>query len=141
MVDEIRIGLNPVEAESRLNKFIEEIDGGLFLALRPHWVDLLVVGIAAGGNDFIESINAHFVRLVGELEPPSDASRAMQRALNLGLRASWIQAIAQALAVALGEEELDELEAALPVLFQEEALGKVVTPDVARYARRLRSGA
>jgi predicted amidohydrolase len=138
MVDEIRIGLDPLEAETRLKTFIEEIDGGLFLALRPHWVDLLVVGVTAGGTEFVESINAHFVRLVGELEPPSDASHAMQQALNLGLRASWIQAISQALSVALGAEELDELETALPIFFQEEALGKVGTPEVVSYAKRLR---
>jgi predicted amidohydrolase len=138
MVDEIRIGLDPLEAETRLKTFIGEIDGGLFLALRPHWVDLLVVGITAGGAEFVESINAHFIRLVGALEPPSDATRPMQRALVLGLRASWIQAISQALAVAFGAEELDDLETAVPVLFDERGLGKLATAEVVRYAGRLR---
>jgi len=108
------------------------------LALRPHWVDLLVVGITAGGAEFIEMISAHYVRLVDELEDPPNSSHAMQQALRVGLRASWIQALAQALAVALGKEELDGLAIALPVLFEKTTLGTIRTLDVVRYAKRLR---
>jgi predicted amidohydrolase len=138
MVDEIRIGLDPQEAETRLRAFIEEIDGGLFLALRPHWVDLLVVGVTAGGAEFVETISAHYVRLVDELEAPPDSSHAMRQALRVGLRASWIQALAQALSVSLGIEELDDLTATLPVVFEDTTLGTVRTLDVVRYAKRLR---
>ena len=138
MVDEIRIGLDPMEADARLKTFIEEIDGGLFLALRPQWVDLLVVGITAGGTEFVEMISSHYVRLVDELDPPPQSSHAMRQALRAGLRASWIQALSQALAVALGEAELDDLAIALPVLFHETRLGTLRTPDVVSYAKRLR---
>jgi hypothetical protein len=138
MVDELRIGLDPLEADARLKRFVDEIDSGLFLALRPHWVDLLVVGISTGGASFIKSINSHFVRLVGELIPPPDASPAMKVALRGGLRASWVQALAQALAVAHGTNELKELEVEIPVLFEDSAIGKLRTDAVVSYARRLR---
>jgi len=138
LVDEIRVGLDAEEAEARLEKFVEEIDSGLFLALRPHWVDLLVAGIAAGGISFVEEISAHFVRLVSDLEPPPQSSHAMRQALRIGLRASWVQALSQALAVALGKAELENLTVAVPTLFEETTLGTLKTDEVVRYAQRLR---
>jgi predicted amidohydrolase len=138
MVDEVRIGLDPVEVESRLKAFIEEVDSGLFLALRPHWVDLLVVGILAGGAEFVEKVSTHYIHLVDDLEPPGDATQAMRQALRVGLRASWIQALAQALAVALGEADLDLLEESHPMLFEETSIGSVKMEDVVSYAKRLR---
>lgn len=138
MVDEIRIGLDPLEAEARLESFVEEIDGGLFLALRPHWVDLLVVGITAAGAEFIKTISSHYVRLVDELVSPPQSSHAMREALRVGLRASWVQALAQALAVARGRKELDTLAVELPIVFEQTTLGIIRTLDVVRYAKRLR---
>jgi predicted amidohydrolase len=139
MVDEIRIGVDPVEADSRLRDFVNEIDSGLFLALRPHWIDLLVVGTATGGIPFIKSINIHYARLTGELVPPPESSSGMRIALRTGLRASWVQALAQALSVAMGANELDELTEQVPTLFTNAAVGSLRSKDVVSYAKRLRS--
>ena len=96
------------------------------------------MGIATDDTEFIEEINSHLIHLVADMVAPPEASRAMRDALRIGLRASWVQSLAQALAVALGEAELDELAENSPVMFEKTVIGSLKGPDVTRYAKRLR---
>jgi hypothetical protein len=139
LVDEVRIGLDADEARIRLEKIIDDIDSSLFLALRPYWTELLVSGVAARGRSFVLGLTAHFVALLEQLEPPPDSSEAMTTSLREGLRAAWIQALAQALAVAMGDDELDGLETDVPLLAETTTIGPLRTTSVVNYAKRIRA--
>jgi hypothetical protein len=139
LVDEVRIGLDADEATERLEKIVAEIDSGLFLALRPFWTELLVTGIAARGSAFVVELTTHFTGLLELLEPPQDATDEMTDSIHRGLRAAWIHALAQALAVALAEDELEHFEAEVPFLADTDAIGPLPTTSVVNYAKRIRS--
>ena len=138
LVDEIRIGLAPAEAQGRVISLVDELDDAAFLALRPYWTDLLVAAIAAIGTEAVAMLTFVFTRVVRSLEPPVDANAPTRSALYFGLRASWTQALAQALAVSLSEDEREGLIAETPWLIVDGPLDQLSTAEVVGYAQRMR---
>jgi hypothetical protein len=67
LVDEIRIGLAPEEAQERIVAIIDELDDAMFLALRPYWTDLLVAAIAALGSKAAIELTDEFVKVAESL--------------------------------------------------------------------------
>jgi hypothetical protein len=138
LVAEIRGGLDADEARERVRRILDDVDDGLFLALRPLWAELLIVGIAAFGPSAVQELTHTFRRVTETLEPPADAGPRMTAALSFGLRASWIQALAQALAVSMSEEEREALASETPHLIIRSVLRDLPTRGVVEYARQIR---
>jgi hypothetical protein len=139
LVDEIRIGLDPAEAQSRVRGIIDDLDSAVFLAVRPYWTDLLVAAIAALGAGAVPVVTQQFDQLARSIEPPPGATSQTVGALRLGLRASWIHALAQALSVGLGRAERDALQVEVPELISGGPIGDLRSEVVAAYAQRLRA--
>ena len=58
----------------------------------------------------MEKVSTHYIHLVDDLSPPVTPLKLCVRPLGWDCVPPWIQALAQALAVALGEADLDLLE-------------------------------
>jgi len=136
LLDEVRVGLPPEEVKERFERLVDEFDHGIFIALRPYWAELIVVGLVASGPPIIAELTELLQRVSESLMMPEGSTEEGRAALIFGLRASWIQALAQALAVATGPEEQDILESEYPEL----ELGEkpLDTHALLRYARRIR---
>ena len=100
LLEEVRIGMSGVEARVAFDQLISEIDKAQFIRLRPFWTEITVIAIAAHGVDAVRTLTA-FVRDLCEtvIAPPGSTASA-RKALSFGLRESWRQSLAQALAVA-----------------------------------------
>ena len=114
MVGEIRVGLTPEELQGRYERLHQGLDHGHLLALQPYWRELLVIAITTKGVEEIEVLTADLRAVIEALRMPSGANERAREALKFGLRASWIQALAQAIAVATDEEERKMLAEAIP---------------------------
>jgi hypothetical protein len=139
LVDEIRVGLDPEEAAKRVRSIVDDLDNATFLAIRPHWTDLLVAATAALGVAAVPALTTHFDRLARAISPPDEATEATVEALYSGLRAAWIHALGQALSVAFGRDDLTALIAQHPKLVSGGPIGDLPTERVVRYAGRLRA--
>jgi len=138
LVGEIGVGLDPATIGARLEQLLLGLDTSLFLRLRRYWADLAVASVTAGGHAGLLSICRDFVAATDSLELPADAPEEQRDALLAGLRASWIQALAVALAVAMSEAERAELAVGVPLLVGDAAVDPVPTADVTAYAARIR---
>ena len=116
MVGEIRVGLTPEELQGRYERLHQGLDHGHLLALQPYWRELLVIAIVTKGMEEVEVLTADLRTVMEALRMPSGANEKAREALKFGLRASWIQALAQAIAVATDEEERTMLAEAIPEL-------------------------
>lgn len=139
LVDEVRVGLAPNEAETSVRELVDDLDVGQFLALRSYWTDLLVVSLAAYGPAGVSTLTAEFVKVVDAVEPPAEANARLRRALYRGLRDSWFQALGQAMAVALSDDERHELSQATSFLIQgDDRMDDLATERVVTYADQIR---
>lgn len=137
LLDEVRVGLPLEEAKERFDGLTDELDPGLFVALRPYWSELMIIGFLAGGTQVINEMTLLLTQVCESMKMPDDSTEEGRRALVFGLRASWIQALAQALAVASGPVEQALLLEEAPEL---DVGGKALaTRDLIRYARRIRA--
>jgi len=139
LVDEIRVGLDRTEAQTRVRAIIDSLDNAHFLAVRPYWADLLVAAITVLGPSAVPSLSYQFEELARSLEPPEEASPQAVEALNFGLRASWIHALGLAVSVSLGHAEREALRADAPQLITGGPIGDLTSDPVVAYARRLRA--
>lgn len=140
LVDEIRVGIDRAEIDQRFAEIRDDLDSGLFLSLRPYWVEFLVIAICARGSEaVVATTDELFGPIVRALEPPPGAGANTRDALRRGLRAAWIQALAQALAVSMSEAERAELAESVPTLFEDEGQKAVSTANLCAYARRVRT--
>ncbi|HEX5711766.1 MAG TPA: hypothetical protein VFX85_00450 [Solirubrobacterales bacterium] len=114
MVGEIRVGLTPEELQGRYERLHQGLDHGHLLALQPYWRELLVIAIVTKKIGEIEVLTAELRAVIEALRMPSGANDKAREALEFGLRASWIQALAQAIAVATDEEERKALGEVIP---------------------------
>jgi hypothetical protein len=136
LLDEVRVGLAREEVKARFDRLIDEFDPGLFIALRPFWTELMVIGFVAGGPAVVVELTGLLRRVCDSMKMPDGSTGEGRAALVFGLRASWIQALAQALAVAAGAVDQALLVEAAPVLeIGDEPLDTLV---LRRYARRIR---
>ena len=99
MVGEIRVGLTPEELQARYEQLHRGLDHGHLVALQPYWRELLVIAIVTKGIEEVEVLTADLRAVIEALRMPSGANEKAREALDFGLRASWIQALAQAIAV------------------------------------------
>jgi hypothetical protein len=137
LLDEVRVGLSPEEARERFDPLIGELDHGLFLALRPYWCELLVIGLTAQGPEIVGELSELVRRVTNALVYPDGATGAGKKALRWGLRSSWVQALAQALAVASDKAEREQLLEEMPELDLGQAQPAKMTTIVG-YAMRIR---
>jgi hypothetical protein len=86
LINEIRIGIDPSIAADRVTDLVADLDQAAFLALRPFWTELLVVGIAALGPRAVTILTDDFLKVAEALESPPLWNAAMRSALRLGLR-------------------------------------------------------
>lgn len=114
MVGEIRVGLTPEELQGRYERLHQGLDHGRLLGLQPYWTELLVIAIVTKGIEEVERLTAELRAVIEALRMPRGANGKAREALEFGLRASWIQALAQAIAVATDEKERKALERAIP---------------------------
>lgn len=138
LVDDIRVGLGADDAADRVRRLLDDVDDALFLELRPYWTELLVAAIAALGSGAVKQLSDVFTGAADAIEPPPDTGRPMRQALQLGLDASWIQALAQALAVSASDLTLRWLVLQFPHLLERAGKGELPTKEVVEYARRIR---
>jgi len=136
LLDEVRVGLPREEVKVRFDKLIDEFDVGLFVALRPFWTELMVIGFVAGGPPVVVELTGLLRHVCESMKMPEGSTSEGRAALVFGLRASWIQALAQALSVAAGAVDQALLIESAPVLeFGDEPLE---TRVLRRYAKRIR---
>ena len=137
LMDEVRVGLGKEEAKERLNKLIQELDPGLFVALRPFWCEMLVTALATGDLTLVEELTRLLARGADVIDLTGEPTAAAHRALQFGLQASWMQALAQAVSVATGPADRDALLDRVPEL--DVGQGKSLkTKRVIEYAMRIR---
>lgn len=136
LLDEVRVGLPREEVKERFDRLLDEFDHGLFIALRPYWSELIVIGLVAHGPPIVAELTELLRRVSESLELPDGSTEEGRAALLFGLRASWVQALAQALAVATGPDDHERLASEAPQL---ELGGKPLeAAALLRYARRIR---
>jgi hypothetical protein len=136
LLDEVRVGLPREEVKARFDNLIRESDASLFVALRPFWTELMVIGFVAGGPAVVVELTGLLRHIIDSMKMPDGSTGEGRAALVFGLRASWIQALAQALAVAAGAIDQALLVEQAPVLeIGDEPLD---TQVLRRYARRIR---
>lgn len=114
LLDEVRYGLAPDETAKRFEQFLGELDRRLFVALRTYWCELIVIGIAARGLKAVSALTDSVREIIQTATLPEGTSRRGYQALRFGLRHSWYQALAQAVAVATNENDREELLEMLP---------------------------
>lgn len=135
LADDIRVGLAESDADARLNEILVGMDRGSFLALRPYWTELLAVAWFAGRAEALDGLNRALDDAVASLELPEGANARLRLAVDQGLRASWEQALAEAMAVVRGG--LSRSPAELDEALLARAVG--VTPaELGSHARELR---
>jgi len=106
ITDEIRVGIERSDADKSVTKLMEDMDQGSFLALRPFWTELIASSWFAGGVEALNGLGRLLNDAVGALEPPAKAREDLRVAIDSGLRDSWGQALAEALAAATGGRRL-----------------------------------
>jgi hypothetical protein len=137
LLDEVRVGLPLEEVKERFDKLTEELDAVLFVALRPYWAELMVIGFLAGGTQVVVELTGLLSQVCETMKMPDGSTEEGRAALVFGLRASWIQALAQAIAVASGPVEQALLVEEAPEL---DLAGKPLdTKNLLRYAGRIRA--
>ncbi|HWM54108.1 MAG TPA: hypothetical protein VNO20_01780 [Solirubrobacterales bacterium] len=114
LVGEIRVGLTPEELQARYEQLRRGLDHGHLLALQPYWRELLVIAIVTKGIEEVEVLTAELRAVIEALRMPSGANKKAREALDFGLRASWVQSLAQAIAVATDKGERAALLDAMP---------------------------
>jgi hypothetical protein len=114
LLDEVRVGLAPEETAKRFDEFLGELDRRLFVALRPYWCELIVIAIAARGVAVVKNLTEGLREIIETVVLPEGTGKQGYRALKFGLRNSWYQALAQAIAVATSEEDREELRQSMP---------------------------
>jgi hypothetical protein len=114
LLEQVRIGMSGTDTAEAFNRLIGEIDKAQFIRLRPYWADLAVVAIAAHGVEAVRTLTAIVRDLCETLEPPPESSAAARDALLFGLRESWRQALAQALAAATDSSQRATLLRRIP---------------------------
>jgi len=124
LLDEVRYGLAPEETARRFEEFFGELDRRLLVALRTYWCELIVVAIAARGLKAVSALTDAVREIIETAKLPEGTSRQGYRALSFGLRQSWYQALAQAIAVATDEDDRKQLLEMLPSI----KLDKMVRP-------------
>lgn len=112
LVDDIRVGLDQNDAQPRLDALLADLDQGSFLSLRSSWPQLIACASFVGGPPLINLICNRLTRSIEILEQPSSASMELAGAIRAGIRASWAQAMTEALALAdrAGEEIIEQLD-------------------------------
>jgi|GEM_PF-7085358 len=136
MVGEIRVGLTPEELQARYERLHRDLDHGHLLALQPYWTELLVIAMVTKGIKEVEPLTSELCAVAEALRMPGEENVRAREALEFGLRASWIQALAQAIAVATDEDEKESLLEALPEIDLPSGPARMKT--VVEHARRIR---
>jgi hypothetical protein len=114
LLDEVRVGLSPEETAKRFEEFFVELDRRLIVALRPYWCELIVVAVNAKGLRAVDVLTKQVAEIVETVQLPDGAPGAGYEALRFGLRQSWYQALAQAIAVVTDAEDRKELSRVFP---------------------------
>ena len=114
LLELVRIGMSGTDTAKAFSQLIGEIDKAQFIRLRPYWADIAVVAIAAHGVDAVRTLTAIVRDLCENIESPPGSSAAARDALLFGLRESWRQALAQALAVATDSSQRTTLLRRIP---------------------------
>ena len=135
ITDEIRVGVDPSDADASITKLMEDMDQGAFLALRPYWTELIASTWFVGGADALDGLGRLLDKTVSALEPPRDSGQELRASIDRGLRDSWVQALAEALAATTAGRRLARARLDPDVLAQ---AGGVTGKSLARRARRLR---
>jgi hypothetical protein len=139
LVGEISVGLDAETTGLRLREIVEALDVSVFLRLRRFWVDLAVAGAAASGRKGIQDLTNDFVAAAASVTLTPDAPEAQRQALVSGLRASWVLAVAQALAFAMSEDQRAGLASEVPTLITDAPIADVSTASVVEIASLIRS--
>lgn len=105
LLDEVRYGLAPDETAKRFEELLGELDRRLFVALRSYWTELIVIGIAAKGLKAVPDLTTVVREIIETVTLPDGTTKRGYQALRFGLRHSWYQALAQAIAVATDESD------------------------------------
>jgi hypothetical protein len=100
LLEAVRIGMSGVEARVAFDQLISEIDKAQFIRLRPFWTEITVIALAAHGVDAVRTLTAIVRDLCETVIAPPGSTAPARKALLFGLRESWRQSLAQALAVA-----------------------------------------
>lgn len=98
LLEQVRIGMSGADAKVAFDQLIGEIDQAQFLRLRPYWAEVAVIAIAAHGVGAVRTLTAIVRELCETVIPPPGSSAAAREALLFGLRQSWRQSLAQAIA-------------------------------------------
>jgi hypothetical protein len=114
LLEEVRIGMSGTEARVAFDQLISEIDKAQFIRLRPFWTEIAVIAIAAHGVDAVRTLTAIVRDLCETVIAPPGSTAPARNALSFGLRESWRQSLAQALAVATTPSQRRTLVSRLP---------------------------
>jgi hypothetical protein len=114
LLEEVRVGLPVAESAKRYERLSEELDRRLFVALRGYWRELIVIALAARGPAAVEDLTTALREIIDTLEMPAGTKQRSVRTLRFGLRQSWYQALAQAIAVATDKDDRVELKKRMP---------------------------
>jgi hypothetical protein len=139
LVGEIAMGLDKETTATRLAALMEGIDASVFLRLRRYWPDLAVAGISASGSQGATTLTEDFVAAIEALAITEGTPEAQLLALLDGLRASWLYALAQAIAVAMTADSRQEFADVVPTIIEDTRVANLSTQDVVDYATRLRT--
>lgn len=104
LVGDIAAGLDAGAVDQRLFAMLERLDAALLLRLRRFWPDLAVAAASVRGGDGISVLTKDIGAAVDAVMVPEELA-GIHGSLLKGLWESWAAAAAQALAVALGEDQ------------------------------------
>lgn len=114
LLEEVRYGLAPDETAKRFEELLKELDRRLFVALRSYWRELIAIGIAARGLKAVRELTEAVGDIIETATLPEGTTKRGYQALRFGLRHSWYQALAQAIAVATDEKDREQLLEEMP---------------------------
>jgi len=97
--EEIRVGLEPMDAELSLLLLLDELDRGSFLALRSTWTELIACALHVGSFQILNILSDRLERTIEGLETHPETGIDLTSSVKFGLRAAWAQSLAEALAI------------------------------------------
>nr|WP_254924230.1 MULTISPECIES: reverse transcriptase domain-containing protein [unclassified Rhodococcus (in: high G+C Gram-positive bacteria)] len=99
LTEEVRVGLDAPETKSSLETLLTELDRGSLLALRSTWTELVACALHTRSHALLSAISERLVESIGGIVGLSERDTQFIEEVKRGLRASWEQALIEALAV------------------------------------------
>ncbi len=99
LTEEVRVGLAAPETKTSLETLLAELDRGSLLALRSTWTELVACAIHTRSHALLSAISGRLADTIDGIVGLSERDTHFIEEVKRGLRASWEQALIEALAV------------------------------------------